>query len=108
MGMFTKDPVKQAIIADMLMDTYIGPGAWRLGAAGGYADALRHSTNTGLPRRYAGTFLRRGTGECHPTSNGTYSALVAAAITNAFQQVVPNADAEQAVDEAWASVQLEM
>jgi multiple sugar transport system substrate-binding protein len=111
-AMFTKDPAKQAVITDMLMDTYIGPwamAAW--GDAGGYTptrtSALTHYSAfiADTPDRSFAEALKTAI----PLPNGRYAKLVSSAISTAFQQVVlGSATPEQAVDEAWASVQLEM
>jgi multiple sugar transport system substrate-binding protein len=111
-GMFTKDPAKQALITDMLMDTYIGPWAMATwGEAGGYtptrASALQNyrsfiaDTNDRLFADALATAI--------PLPNGTHANLVATALTTAFQQVILGTlTPEQAVDEAWTTVQLEM
>lgn len=111
-AMFTEDEQKQALITDMLMDTYIGPwamAAW--GEAGGYTP-----TRTSALQKYTAFVnnpldksLADGVSLAQATPNGEYYNVVAAAIANAFQQVVLGAATpEQAVDEAWATVQLEM
>lgn len=111
-GMFTEDPVKQALITDLLMDTYIGPwamAAW--GEAGGYTPTRASSLQnyaafiSDTPARSFAEALKTAI----PLPNGTHSALVASAITTAFQQVILGTlTPEQAVDEAWTTVQLEI
>jgi multiple sugar transport system substrate-binding protein len=111
-AMFTDDAQKQALITDLLMDTYIGPWAQaKWGEAGGYTPTRLSSltkytsfTNEGLDKAFAAAVQT-----ARPTPNGRLRDVVDAAITNAYAQVVSGSlSPEEAVDEAWATVKLEM
>lgn len=111
-AMFTKDPIKQALIADLLMSTYVGrDGMARWGEAGGYTPTRTSVlgsyvafTQDRLPHAFAEVVA-----QAVPVPNGRYFAIVETAITNAFQQVVVGAQTpEAAVDAAWKSVKLEI
>jgi|GEM_PF-3263583 len=111
-GMFTDDAQKQALITDLLMDTYIAPWPMaRWGEAGGYtptrSSALQHYSAflSDTPARSFGQALANAV----PLANGRHAALTETALTNAFQQVVLGTmTPEEAVDEAWSTVQLEL
>ena len=111
-AMFTKDKAKQALIADLLMDVYVGrDGMARFDEAGGYTPT-RTSVLTGygafaqdrLPHTFAELVS-----QAVPNPNGRYFSLVETALTNAFQQVVVGAQSpEAAIDAAWTAVKLEV
>ncbi|MGV3651436.1 MAG: hypothetical protein ACO1OK_08425 [Devosia sp.] len=111
-AMFTKDAQKQALITDLLMDTYIGPWAMaRWGEAGGYTPTRLSSLDkyTAFVNNPLDKSLADGVSLAVPMANGKHYNVVATAIANAFQQVVLGAATpEQAVDEAWATVELEL
>jgi len=111
-AMFTDDVQKQALITDLLMDTYTGPWAMaKWGEAGGYTPTRLSSlakytgfTNPGLDNAFAAAVQT-----ARLTPNGRLRDVVDAAITNAYAQVISGAlSPAEAVDAAWATVELEM
>ncbi|GAA4182878.1 hypothetical protein GCM10023069_61390 [Shinella granuli] len=110
-GLFTKDAQKQALLTDLLMETYTGSWAMaRWGEAGGYTptrvSALKNYqafTVEGLDKAFADAVA-----DARPFPKGKLRDVVDAAVNNAYQQVILGAmTPEEAVDEAWATVDAE-
>jgi multiple sugar transport system substrate-binding protein len=111
-AMFTKDKAKQALVADLLMEVYVGrDGMARWGKAGGYTPtrlSVMEEHTAFVNDRLAKSFAQ-AVASATALPNNRYVASVDAALTNAFQQVVMgSATPEKAVDEAWATVQGQM
>lgn len=110
-GLFTKDAQKQALLTDLLMETYTGPWAMaRWGEAGGYTptsilalEKYSAFNRDGLDKEFASAVS-----PAKPFPNGKLRDVVDAAVNNAYQQVILGAmTPEEAVDEAWATVDAE-
>ncbi len=110
-GLFTKDKQKQALLTDLLMETYTGPWAMaRWGEAGGYTptriSALKNYQAfavEGLDKSFADALAT-----AQPFPKGKLRDVVDNAVNNAYQQVILGAETpEEAVDEAWATVDAE-
>ncbi|WP_432350061.1 extracellular solute-binding protein (plasmid) [Shinella yambaruensis] len=110
-GLFTKDKQKQALLTDLLMETYTGPWAMaRWGEAGGYTptriSALKNYQAfavEGLDKSFADALAT-----AQPFPKGKLRDVVDNAVNNAYQQVILGAGTpEEAVDEAWATVDAE-
>lgn len=111
-AMFTKDKVKQALVADLLMEVYVGrEGMARWGKAGGYTPtriSVMEDHTAFVNDRLASSFAK-AVASASALPNNKHVASVDAALTNAFQQVViGSATPEKAVEEAWATVQSQM
>lgn len=111
-AMFTKDPVKQALVVDLLEDTYTGRDAMaRWGKAGGYTPTRTSVIDNYMAfqsDRLANSFAV-GVSDSVPVPNGKYRNIVNAALLNALQQVILGAASpEDAVDEAWETVKDQM
>ena len=111
-AMFNDDPAEQALITDLLLDTYIGPwpmANWAI--AGGYTPTRRsvlenHAYFTNDPLAQT---LVEVISEARPLPNGEYYSLTADSMANAFQSVMLGAlSPEEAVDEAWEEIQLDI